>query len=375
MPWSPVTVNDQREEFVRFAEAGGVSLSELCRRFGISRKTGYKWLARWKQEAAAGLADRSRRPLRSPTRTAGKLEECVLRLRRQHPAWGGRKISHILLRDQHIELAPSTVTQILHRHGCIEAVASQWATPWQRFEHAQPNDLWQMDFKGHFATDQTRCHPLTVLDDHSRYNVVLQALSHERFEPVQTCLQRCFKRYGLPRRINTDNGPPWRAAGQASVTRLGLWLIRLGIELTHSRPLHPQTNGKDERFHRTLKAEVLGARRFQSLDHVQHHFDAWRRLYNHERPHQALGMQTPAERYRSSPRALPTELPPMEYGPDDLVRKVQSGGWIHLHGKEIRLYAGLRGLAVALRPLPEQDGVFDLYYCHQRLATIDLTMP
>ncbi|VCU70293.1 Integrase core domain protein [Pigmentiphaga humi] len=374
MSWSPVTVTDQREEFVRLASTQAVSLSELCRRFGISRKTGYKWLERWQQQGLAGLADRTRRPRHSPGRTPAWQEDRVLAVRSRHPAWGARKIAHVLGRDQQLELAPSTVNAILRRHGCISPAASQAAVPWERFEHEAPNDLWQMDFKGHFATDQSRCHPLTVLDDHSRYSLVLQALGQERFEPVQACLQAAFERYGLPGCINTDNGPPWRAAGQPAITRLGLWLIRLGVTLSHSRPRHPQTNGKDERFHRTLKAEVLGTRRFRSLAHVQQHFDQWRRLYNHERPHQALGLHTPAQRYRSSTRPMPSVLPPIEYAPDDLVRKVQSGGWIHLHGRRIRLYEGLRGLPVALRPQPGQDGVFDLYYCHQRIASIDLTL-
>jgi transposase InsO family protein len=351
-------------------------MSELCRRFGISRKTGYKWLSRWEAEGAQGLSNRSCRPKHSPLKTAPSVEAQVLQVRAQHPAWGARKIAHVLQRDHGIELACSTTNSILDRHGCISAQASQAATAWQRFEHATPNDLWQMDFKGHFATGTARCHPLTVLDDHSRFNLVLDAVHTESYEAVQPCLQRAFERYGLPWRINTDNGPPWRAGGQdGTVTRLGLWLIRLGIRLSSSRPAHPQTNGKEERFHRTLKAEVLGTRQFKDLPQAQRHFDAWRHTYNFHRPHQALAMQTPSQRYRCSQRSLPSSLPPIEYGPEDLVRKVQSGGWITLHGHNLRLPESLRGLPVALRPRATHDGVFDVYFCHQRLYEVNLNQP
>jgi transposase InsO family protein len=365
-------VVEQREEFVRLVAQEGASMSELCRRFGVSRQTGYKWLDRWKSQGLVGLYDRSSRPRHSPAKTPAALEAQVLGVRSRHPAWGARKIAHVLQRDHGIELASSTVNSILRRHGCIEAAASQAATAWQRFEHAAPNELWQMDFKGHFATAVSRCHPLTVLDDHSRYSLVLDALGVESLGAVQPCLQRAFERFGLPWRINADNGSPWGTGGPKTVTRLGLWLIRLGVRLSNSAPAHPQTNGKDERFHRTLKAEVLGARQFRDLADAQRHFDAWRHIYNFERPHQALSMQTPAQRYRSSPRSIPKVLPAIEYGPGDLVRRVQAGGWISLQGRDIRLPEALRGLPVALRPRPDQDGVLDVYFCHQRLYEVDL---
>lgn len=373
MPWREATVNDQREEFVRLAGAESVNFSELCRRFGISRKTGYKWLERWRNEGLSGLGNQSCRPKTSPARTPARTEEQVLEIRSKHPAWGARKIAHVLQRDRQIALATSTVNSILHRHGRISEVASEAAQVWQRFEHEAPNDLWQMDFKGHFPVDDKRCHPLTVIDDHSRYNLALQGSDSESYDFVQASLQRTFEQYGLPRRINTDNGAPWRAPGQAGFTRLGLWFIRLGIKLSHSRPAHPQTNGKDERFHRTLKAEVISNRVFKDLAHAQTHFDAWRRIYNHERPHEALQMQTPSQRYRASPRSMPKELPPIEYGPDDLVRKVQGGGWIDFKGRQIRIFESLRGQPVALRPQVECENSFDLYFCHHKFGSINLT--
>jgi transposase InsO family protein len=372
MPWETVTVFELRQEFVLLAGGEGVNISELCRRFGISRKTGYKWLGRYASGQAEALRDQSRRPHRSPRKSQTDIEQAVLGVRKAHPAWGGRKIAHVLVRDRQQCVAPSTVTEILHRHGLIDAKASEAATAWHRFEHEQPNHLWQMDFKGHFAVGAQRCHPLTVLDDHSRYNLVLAACKNEQRITVQAALERAFTRYGLPRRINTDNGTPWGTMGQGGLTGLEVWLIRLGIKLSLSRPLHPQTNGKDERFHRSLKAEVLAWRQFDDFAQVQTAFDQWRGVYNRERPHQALSMQTPAERYRPSPRPMPATLPPIEYGADDQVRKVQQGGFISWRGREIRVPRALVGLPVALRANLKKDGVYDLYYCHQYLKSLNL---
>lgn len=376
MPWSEATVKDQREEFTRLASQAGANVAELCRRYGISRKSGYKWIERVREGGAAALADRSRRPLSSPRLTPQDQQSRVLDVRARHPAWGARKIAHVLKRDAGLELAPSTVNSVLHRHGLIGAAAREAATRWQRFEHERPNALWQMDFKGHFAMERGgRCHPLTVLDDHSRFNLVLQALDTEREGPVRQALQQAFTRYGLPERINADNGPPWGTGGAQSLSALGVWLIRLGIRLSHSRPAHPQTNGKDERFHRTLKAELLAHRHWRDLAQAQHEFSAWRHQYNFKRPHQALDMHTPASRYASSPRAMPQHLAPIEYGPEDLVRRVQQGGLFSLHGRELRITTALAGQPIALRPRLDEDGIFDVFFCHQQIDVVDLNEP
>ena len=363
-------MKDQREEFVGLARQPDANVSELCRRFGISRKTGYKWLGR------DDLEDASRRPHSSPTRMPAELEAQVLAVRARHPAWGARKIAHVLARDSGVAMATSTANSVLRRHGLITPAASRAATAWQRFEHEAPNALWQIDFKGHFATDTVRCHALTVLDDHSRFNIVLQALDGERREPVQATLQRAFERYGLPERINADNGPPWGCATESgALTGLGVWLIRLGVRLSHSRPAHPQTNGKDERFHRTLDAEVLLRWRLRDLDDAQHHFNRWRHIYNFERPHEAIGMATPATRYSPSPRSMPDKLPELEYGPQDIVRRVCQGGRISLYGRDLRVGKALIGQRVALRPQADRDGSFDVYFCHQKITVVDLSEP
>lgn len=366
LPWSQVTVKDLREEFVALARQPDTNMSELCRRYRISRKTGYKWLQR------EDLEDRSSRPKSSPNRMHEDREALVVALRAQHPAWGGRKLAHVLLREHGVQMASSTANSVLRRNGLIDPVASQAATAWHRFEHEQPNALWQIDFKGHFAMDHGRCHPLTVLDDHSRFNVILQALDCERREPVRRQLQAAFEQFGLPERINADNGPPWGAPMPGALTELGVWLIRLGVRLTHSRPLHPQTNGKDERFHRTLAAEVIRGRHFKDLSDVQRQFTVWRHEYNSRRPHEGIGMQTPASRYLPSPRAMPTTLPAVEYGPGDLIRRVGSGGRISIKGHKLRVGKALIGQDVALRPRVQDDGSFDVYFCHHRLEPIEL---
>ncbi len=370
LPWSHHTVVSQRVEFVRFARLPGANISDLCRRFAISRKTGYKWLGREDCE------DRSRRPLSSPRRTDAALEARVLAVRDAHPAWGARKIAHVLQRDAAIQLAPSTVNCVLLRHGRISEQASEAATPWQRFEHEEPNSLWQIDFKGHFATGAQRCHPLTVLDDHSRFNVVLHALGDEQRSSVQPVLQSAFERYGLPQRINADNGQPWGSPSQpGGLTGLAVWLIRLGVRVSYSRPLHPQTNGKDERFHRTMKAEVLARREFRDLADAQRQLARWRDVYNFERPHEALGMQTPASRYRPSSRTMPRELPAIEYPPGALVRRVQKNGWICLKGHYVRLSKALIGQPVACSPLADRDGEFEVFFCEHKVDEIDLRQP
>jgi transposase InsO family protein len=362
-------VVEQREQFVRLARQPDANVSALCRQFAISRKTGYKWLGR------ASCEDLPRRPHTSPNRTAAQIEARVLVVRDAHPAWGARKIAHVLRQREGIELAVSTVNTVLRRYGCISEQASCAATKWQRFEHDAPNALWQMDFKGHFATHAQRCHPLTVLDDHSRFNVVLQALGNERGESVQPVLHRAFEEYGLPERINADNGPPWGVRGrEAAVTQLGVWLMRLGVRLSHSRPLHPQTNGKDERFHRTLKAEVLSGHEFKNLDDAQAQFTRWRQVYNHERPHEALRMAAPISRWRPSSRRMPAKLPAIEYRQADLVRRVQDGGFISLGGWRWRVGKALTGQPVACRPLAE-DGHYAVFFCDQKLIEIDLTQP
>jgi len=305
------------------------------------------------------------------------MEAAVLALRRQFPAWGGRKLARVLRNQGHQGVpSPSTVTAILHRHGLIEPEASQAAKHWHRFEHDAPNDLWQMDFKGYFeAEDGSRCDALTVLDDHSRFSLVIHACKQPDAVHVRQALIPAFQRYGLPKRINADNGSPWGCPTDTEqrLSALSVWLIRQGITVTHSAPYHPQTNGKIERFHRSLQAEVLNQHVLSDLAHVQAAFDWWRPIYNRVRPHDSLGEQSPISRYTPSPRPYTAQLPPIEYSPNDIVMTVKDKGWIKFRGHSIRLAGALYKLPVALRPDPDQDGSFQVYFCHQAITRLDLS--
>jgi transposase InsO family protein len=363
----------ERTEFVRFASREDANMSALCRQSGISRKTGYKWLRRAREQGSPGLVDHSRCPHRSPARTPPGVETVICELRAEHPAWGGRKLHHVLRREGSAQPpAPSTITGILRRHNLLSP-ERRTERDWQRFEEPYPNALWQMDFKGHVATGQGRCHPLTVLDDHSRFNLCLAACADERAATVQGQLATVMERYGLPERMLMDNGSPWGSDAAHPHTKLTAWLIRLGVTVSHGRPYHPQTQGKEERFHRTLTAEVLTRRPvWQSLVEVQHAFDTWRDVYNLQRPHEALGDVPPVSRYQPSARPFPTSLPPIAYAPGDQVRKVQQKGRIHFRGRELLVSRAFIGEPVALRAAA--DGVWDVYYCHQRVGHVDLTI-
>jgi len=371
MPWEEVNTVDLRSEFVILAEHKRCTFEALCRRYNISRKTGYKWLKRYRQQGLDGLDDYSRRPLHQPAKTSNAIEMIILKCREQYPDWGGRKLKRVLENQGYQNIpSPSTITEVLRRHNCLTKDSSNQA-PFIRFEHPYPNDLWQMDFKGHFGMARRRCHPLTVLDDHSRYSLCLKACPNEQTDTVKDALIQTFKRYGLPRRMTMDNGAPWGSAGNSRFTQLTVWLIEQGIRISHSTPYHPQTQGKDERFHRTMKAELLGRRQFDNLAHCQTGFDAWRTQYNTVRPHEALNMDTPAMHYEPSSQSYRTNKQSYEYGVNDQERKVGRNLVAYFKGYEVFVGEAFMGRYVAFRPTLE-DGKYDLYYCHQKVGNIDL---
>jgi transposase InsO family protein len=371
MPWKEASVMSERVEFIKVAIQPGVNFSQLCQHFEISRKTGYKWVRRYRMYGAPGLADRSRQPKHMPRKTPEAVERDVLEIRDKHPAWGGRKIHTRLKNLGHDDVpSPSTITAILHRHGCIELEETLKHIPFQRFEMEQPNQLWQMDFKGYFHIAGQQCHPLTILDDHSRYLVGLKACQNQQRETVKGHLTSVFRQYGLPESFLVDNGPPWGSLeGRRYYTRLNAWLFRLGIKVIHSRPYHPQTMGKDERLHRTLKAEVLTQKQFDDFPICQRGFDAWQHVYNCERPHEALAMDVPVSRYRPSLREFPERLPTIEYLSEDQVRKVGQQGRISFRKCRFRVGRAFADFPVAIRPTLT-DGEFEVYFCNQKIRTI-----
>lgn len=362
---------DQRREFVDLAAREDANISQLCASFGISRKTGYKWLARFRTEGHAGLCDRSRRPHTSPHRTAPVVEAKVLAAAQQHPVWGARKLAAWLANHGQEPPSPSTVHAILTRHGQQRPATEPVQRHWQRFEAAAPNEWWQMDWKSPLTLRQGQVIPLAILDDHSRYALHLSAGLNQRRSTVEAQLTATFQRYGLPRYILTDNGPPWGTSGQGGLTALEVWLLRLGIQLRHGRPYHPQTQGKVERFHRTLSAELLQGTQFADQVSCQTAFDHWRWEYNHERPHRALDLGVPAGRYQPSERRFPHRLPAISYGPDDLVRAVNENGRIAFGGRKLFISRGLIGMPVAVRPTTT-DGLWTVHFCQREVRTVDL---
>lgn len=369
MAWKEMTPVEQRKEFVAMASQSEANVSLVCRRFGISRKTGYKWLARSRQTEPDWALDRSRRPERSPNRTGPRAEQAVLPLRDERPYWGGRKLRRVLQRERKSVPAASTITAILRRHGRIPEERTVADRPMERFEHAAPNEMWQMDFKGAVPTANGRCEPLVILDDHSRYALCLRALSSQKEIEVKPVLETVFRRYGLPARMLMDNGSCWGHA-HARYTRLTAWVVRVGIGITHGRPYHPQTQGKCERLNRTLGEEALAGRNWTDSRACQWAFDTFRYDYNHVRPHEALGLETPASRYRMSAFEYPEQLRAIEYPASDQVRRVGPAGYVSYGNARYQVGRPFSGDRVGLRAT-EHDGWIDVYYCHQRVAWID----
>jgi len=374
MPWREVSLMDQRREFIGLFQHPDVNRRELCRRFGISPKVAYKWLARaTAAETVEDWAqDRPRRPHVSPARSAKAIETAVLEIRDRHPTWGARKIRRRLEDRQKNVPAASTVHAILARYDRVPPPSQP--AQYIRFEHPAPNDVWQMDFKGRFplASDRQMCHPLTMVDDHSRYALCLQACTNEQSETVQQHLERTFRHYGLPHAFLVDNGVPWGTCSEVRWTKLRVWLLKLGVDVIYARPYHPQTKGKNERFHRTLKTEVLSMTTFRTVHELQKAFDRWRHVYNTERPHQALNYDVPANRYRPSSRSLPSKLPEPEYEEGTIVRRAsQLKANLRFGKQRWRVPEAFRGELLAIRPLAT-DGTFGIYFGAHQIASIDL---
>lgn len=371
MGWQRVVEQvDFREEMMRLGEQPGTNIRELCRRFQVSPKTYYKWRLRYK--AGEELENQSRRPRSSPKRSVAEVEKAVLDLREQYPHWGARKIE-VLLRTK-IEEAParSTIHDMLRRNGCISETESLKHRRWKRFEHERPNQLWQMDFKGWSEKESGyRCEPLSVVDDHSRFAVCLEACPDQQTPTVRERLTNVFRRYGLPEQMVMDNGSPWGYDADRRYTPLTTWLMQLGVRVSHCRPYHPQTQGKVERFHRTLQLELLQGKHFPNRMDVQKAFDQWRDFYNQHRPHQALAMAVPASRYRISSREFPEKLPLPQYHSTDQVRSVDRKGHIQYQSRRFLISKGFRGLQVALRET-EHDGIWDVFFYSHRIAAINL---
>lgn len=385
MPFIEQSIMSQRIEFCMLASHPGSNLSDLCQRFNITRRTGYKWLQRYLDVGLIGLEDKSRRPFNFPKQSSAYVDNYVVGLRKNDPEWGAKKLYKILYnhKEQGIYTystvpCKNTITKILKRNGLIPSNRSKQSEGFERFEYDYPNELWQMDYKGYFRLlNKEICHPLTITDDHSRYNICLEACKNQQEITVKQALINVFRRYGLPYKILTDNGSPWGTAGNDSsdgirfYTTLEKWLIQLNVKLIHGKPYHPQTQGKEERFHRTLKQELINYEQFRDYVHCQQRFDMWREKYNCIRPHEAIDFKTPAELYSPSTKKYPEKMDTYEYNLSDIKRKVYDGGFVSFKNKEIKVGKAFIGEYVALRE-SQKNNIYEIYFCNQMLRSVPL---
>ena len=359
-----------REEFVKRALSEEKSISALCLEYGISRPTGYKWIERYQQ--GEELSDRSRRP-RNTHRVSADTEQLIVNYRQEHPAIGALKIHRILENQGHTDLpCVKTVNNILKRNGMISKEASLAASPMQRFEKEQPNEMWQADFKGHFAmADGQRCHPLNILDDHSRFNLCCKPMNTETYEEIKPIMVRIFEEYGLPMVFLCDNGNPWGTAQSTGFTSFEVWLMELGILTIHGRALHPQTQGKDESFNRSMTKELLKHTAILDKEDAQRKFDQYREFYNFERPHRALKLDTPAQHYHRSSREYTDKIPAWEYPEGCELRTVKSTGYLAWGGQGYFLSEAFGNKEIAVRK-SHVPGCISLFYRQFRIGRIDV---
>lgn len=375
MPWRETSPMEQRLEFIREYETELFTMTELATEYGISRKTAYKWLERYHAEGAPGLFDHARRPRRSPQATDPALVAALLAVRRRHPRWGPKKLLAIVRRTDADASWPAraTVAALLKRQGLIvprrrsprpPAVSGATLTPATR-----ANEVWTTDFKGEFRTgDGVYCYPLTLRDGFSRFVLRCDGFLARSGEATRRGFERAFRDYGLPDRIRSDNGGPFASPGLGGLSQLSVWWIRLGIIPERIAPGHPEQNGSHEQFHSVLKAETARPPA-PNCPAQQQRFRRFCRVYNEDRPHEALQDQPPASCYQPSRRRLPARVPPVTYPGHMDVRVVSSNGCISWHGEPLFVATPLAGEHVALEEV--DDGVWTLYFAAVALARYD----
>lgn len=370
MPWENRSVMKMREEFVKRVLAEEKSISALCREYGISRPTGYKWIERYRE--GQELIDRSRRP-NAIRYIQAETEQMIVTYRQEHPAIGALKIRRILENKGYTELpCVKTINSILKRNGMISKEASQAAMPFKRFEKEYANELWQADFKGHFTmTNGERCHPLNILDDHSRFNLCCEPMQTESFKEIKPVLIRVFEAYGMPKMLLCDNGNPWGTSQSTGYTKFEVWMMELGILTIHGRPLHPQTQGKEERFNNSMKKELLNHTTITDQEDARMKFSAYRQFYNAERPHRALNMDTPAQHYQRSEREYTAQIPVWEYPEGCELRRIKGTGFLTWKGQGYFLSEALAGKEIALKKSQEQ-GCYKLLFRQFQIGRIDV---
>ena len=373
MPWTEMLPMDQRQHFLQAHLTGQYRMTELCAHYGISRKTGYKWIARFAANGRAGLIDQSRAPHHCPHKITPALAEQLCQARSAHPDWGPRKL-RVWLVTRHPTIAwpaPSSMSELFRRTGLSRPQRRRrhYPHPGAGIARVQgPNDLWTADFKGEFKTRDARyCYPLTIADQYSRYLLTCKGFLSTAGRGVRRAFERTFATYGLPQAIRTDNGAPFAATGLHGLSRLNVWWMRLGIQHQRIRPASPQENGIHERMHRTLKQS--GCQPRANCAAQQRTFNAFRTEFNHERPHQALANGTPATRYHPSPRPYSATLPPLEYPGHFLVRRISPAGTFRFRGHCLFLAHPLAEQVIGMEEI--DTGIWSIYFNTVLLATLD----
>lgn len=365
MPWQERSALEERKEFIAEWLRQEESFAEICRRYGVSRQTGYKWWGRWEAEGAAGLEERSRAPLNNPRAMSERVRESLLELRQAHPRWGARKLRKCLEEWCPGEVWPaaSSIAELLRREGLAQPRKLRRRTPGysEPLGHAQAsNQLWSADYKGWFLCGNgERCDPLTVSDAYSRYLLGCQAVAKTDEAHARAVLERLFREVGLPEAIRTDNGPPFASPAPGGLSRLSMWWVRLEIRHERIQAGHPEQNGRHERMHLTLKQETASPPE-ANLPRQQEAFLRFQREYNQERPHQALEYRTPASVYVPSPRPYPSRLAELEYAPQLQVRRISHNGYFSWKHEAVFVSEVLRGEEVGF--LETDDGLFEVYY-------------
>jgi transposase InsO family protein len=360
MPWKETCPMDEKTELIGDFLKDEFSITQLHELYGVSRKTIYKWIARYKQDGPIGLGERSRAPVNHPNATSEEIVSQIIDFRLHHIHWGPKKIiSRLKETYPHLNWpAPSTAGSILEKEGLVKGRKRKRHTPpySEPFSECDyPNDVWSIDFKGQFKTGDGRyCYPLTLTDNFSRYLLLCQGMLHPRLAETKLWVERAFKEYGLPRAIRSDNGTPFASVGLGGLSPLSVWLIKLWIRPERIEAGHPEQNGRHERMHRTLKAEVTRPPG-SNLKVQQKMFDRFRVEYVTDRPHEALGQKTPASIYLPSGRMLPRKVPEVEYESFMTVRQVKQNGCIKWRGEEVYVSGVLAGEPVGLKQISEYE--------------------
>jgi len=373
MPWKEKTVEENRAEFVRQVKAKEGSMSALCREYGISRVTGYKWLKR--SEKGESMSDQSRAPFNTPARIAAEVEERIVGMRTAEPALGAKKIRKMMQNDGQTDLpAISTINAVLKRNGLITKQASEAAEHYTRFQKDEPNEMWQADFKGNFLMGNgKRCHPLSIIDDCSRFCVCADAKGNEQLLSTKESFVNTFREFGLPKSILCDNGTPWGSSQSTSITRFEVWLMELGVLTLHIRNHYPQCQGKVERFNGSYKRERLNFYVPHDMEDAQRCREEYKNFYNNIRPHEGIDMDTPAQRYSRSEREFTEAVTPWEYESGGVLRKVKSSGYFSFEGQGYYLSEGLGNKEVMLFPCEGKDGWFDVVFREFTVAKLSLS--